>query len=92
MAPVPPGGIICGTGLGAGDSVSIDSRLSMRARASSAALGHCRLDIDVGFFNTRFHAGHHSTSRTNFAQNIEIWDRLFGTYEPVKVNYKSKGE
>ncbi|GMI16191.1 hypothetical protein TrLO_g12936, partial [Triparma laevis f. longispina] len=49
------------------------------------ALGHCRLDLNWGFFNTRFHAGHHATSRTNYAQNIELWDRLFGTYEDLKT-------
>ena len=38
------------------------------------------MDLDVVFFNTRFHAGHHGYAKCNFAQNIELWDRLFGTY------------
>jgi sterol desaturase/sphingolipid hydroxylase (fatty acid hydroxylase superfamily) len=50
------------------------------------SLGHCRLDLDVFFFRTRFHAGHHANSKTNFAQNIELWDRLFGTYKEVDVS------
>jgi sterol desaturase/sphingolipid hydroxylase (fatty acid hydroxylase superfamily) len=45
------------------------------------SLGHCRLDLNVIIFNTRFHAGHHGNSSCNFAQNIELWDRLFGTYK-----------
>jgi sterol desaturase/sphingolipid hydroxylase (fatty acid hydroxylase superfamily) len=45
------------------------------------SLGHCRLDLNIGVFNTRFHAGHHGNSSCNFAQNIEIWDRIFGTYK-----------
>jgi len=45
------------------------------------SLGHCRLDLNVFFFNTRFHAGHHGRSTCNFAQNIELWDRIFGTYK-----------
>mmetsp|Transcript_41879 Transcript_41879/g.111561 ORF Transcript_41879/g.111561 Transcript_41879/m.111561 type:complete len:345 (+) Transcript_41879:72-1106(+) len=49
------------------------------------SLGHCRLDINVGLFNTRFHAGHHAYSTCNFAQNVEIWDRLFGTYRDLDV-------
>lgn len=49
------------------------------------ALGHCRLDFNVGFFNTRFHAGHHAMSTCNFAQNVEIWDRLFGTFRPLPM-------
>ena len=53
------------------------------------ALGHGRLDFTVGFFNTRFHAGHHANSTCNFAQNIELWDRLFGTYIPLNV-YQAK--
>lgn len=50
------------------------------------ALGHCRLDLDVGFFRTRFHAGHHANSRCNFAQNIEMWDRMFGTYRELNMS------
>jgi sterol desaturase/sphingolipid hydroxylase (fatty acid hydroxylase superfamily) len=49
------------------------------------SLGHCRLDLNVIFFNTRFHAGHHGYSRCNFAQNIEIWDRIFGTYKDYSL-------
>lgn len=49
------------------------------------ALGHCRLDINIGIFNTRFHAGHHALSICNFAQNIELWDRLFGTYRDLPM-------
>lgn len=45
------------------------------------ALGHCRLDLNLGVFNTRFHAGHHGNATCNFAQNVEIWDRLFGTFK-----------
>ena len=47
------------------------------------AFGHCRLDFNLGFFNTRFHAGHHALSNCNFAQNVEIWDRIFGTFRLV---------
>ena len=50
------------------------------------SLGHCRLDLNWGVFNTRFHAGHHSKSTCNFAQNIELWDRLFGTYKDLRMN------
>lgn len=49
------------------------------------SLGHCRLDLNWGVFNTRFHAGHHAYSKCNFAQNIELWDRLFGTYRHLKM-------
>jgi len=49
------------------------------------ALGHCRLDFNVGFFNTRFHAGHHAMFKYNYAQNIELWDRIFGTYKALPV-------
>eukprot|EP00040_Diaphanoeca_grandis_P016081 m.3644 g.3644 ORF g.3644 m.3644 type:complete len:64 (-) comp2555_c0_seq1:61-252(-) len=48
------------------------------------SLGHCRLDMNVGIFDTRFHAGHHANSTCNFAQNIELWDRLFGTFRSHK--------
>jgi sterol desaturase/sphingolipid hydroxylase (fatty acid hydroxylase superfamily) len=55
------------------------------------AFGHCRLDFTVGpFFNSRFHAGHHAMFSYNYAQNIELWDRLFGTYytkELPKLNW-----
>lgn len=44
------------------------------------AFGHCRLDFNLGFFNSRFHAGHHAMFKYNYAQNIELWDRLFGTF------------
>jgi len=47
------------------------------------ALGHSRLDFNLGFFNSRFHAGHHSMFKYNYAQNIELWDRLFGTYKEL---------
>jgi sterol desaturase/sphingolipid hydroxylase (fatty acid hydroxylase superfamily) len=36
--------------------------------AFAGALGHCRLDFNLGFFNTRFHAGHHLLSVCNFSQ------------------------
>lgn len=49
------------------------------------ALGHSRLDINIWIFNTRFHAGHHAISRCNFAQNLEMWDRLFGTYRDLNM-------
>ena len=49
------------------------------------SLGHCRLDFNIGVFNSRFHAGHHAYSKCNFAQNIELWDRLFGTYRSLNV-------
>lgn len=52
------------------------------------ALGHSRLDFNLGFFNTRFHAGHHSMFKYNYAQNIELWDRLFGTYKELPVPAK----
>jgi sterol desaturase/sphingolipid hydroxylase (fatty acid hydroxylase superfamily) len=54
------------------------------------SLGHCRLDLNVGIFDTRFHAGHHSKSTCNFAQNIELWDRLFGTYKDHKQMIESR--
>ena len=56
------------------------------------SLGHCRLDINTIFFSTRFHAGHHAYSKYNFAQNIDIWDRLFNTYRDYSetVNKKRK--
>jgi len=54
------------------------------------SLGHCRLDLNLGLFNTRFHAGHHAHSKCNFAQNIELWDRLFGTYKDHKVMMESR--
>jgi len=49
------------------------------------ALGHSRLDLDIWFFNTRFHAGHHAMFKYNYAQNIEFWDRVFGTYKELPV-------
>lgn len=57
------------------------------------SLGHCRLDLNVFFFNTRFHAGHHGRSDCNFAQNIELWDRMFGTYKDyTQIMDKKKAE
>jgi sterol desaturase/sphingolipid hydroxylase (fatty acid hydroxylase superfamily) len=60
------------------------------------SLGHCRLDLNWGAFNTRFHAGHHGYSKCNFAQNIELWDRIFGTFrdygETVERKKNLKGE
>lgn len=47
------------------------------------ALGHCRLDFNIGVFNTRFHAGHHAYAKCNFAQNVELWDWIFGTYKEL---------
>lgn len=44
------------------------------------ALGHSRLDFNIGVFNSRFHAGHHAMFNVNYAQNIELWDRIFGTF------------
>ena len=35
--------------------------------------------VDFIFSNARFHAGHRANSTCNFAQNVELWDRLFGT-------------
>ena len=52
----------------------------------------CRLDLNIGVFNTRFHAGHHAYARCNFAQNIELWDRLFGTYKELTTVTKHVGE
>lgn len=49
------------------------------------ALGHSRADINIGVFNSRFHAGHHSLTFCNYAQNIELWDRLFGTYRDISM-------
>lgn len=56
------------------------------------AFGHCRLDFNLGFFNTRFHAGHHALSNCNFAQNVEIWDRIFGTFRhlPMRKDREAK--
>jgi sterol desaturase/sphingolipid hydroxylase (fatty acid hydroxylase superfamily) len=50
------------------------------------SLGHCRLDLNWGVFNTRFHAGHHAYTNCNYAQNVELWDRLFGTYRHLEVD------
>lgn len=47
------------------------------------ALGHSRLDFNIYVFNSRFHAGHHAMFNVNYAQNIELWDRIFGTYKPL---------
>jgi sterol desaturase/sphingolipid hydroxylase (fatty acid hydroxylase superfamily) len=49
------------------------------------ALGHSRIDINIGVFNSRFHAGHHAMTFCNYAQNIELWDRLFGTYKELNM-------
>jgi len=49
------------------------------------ALGHSRIDINIGVFNSRFHAGHHALTFCNYAQNIELWDRLFGTYKDLPM-------
>lgn len=54
------------------------------------AMGHSRLDMDFKFFNTRFHAGHHAMFKYNYAQNIELWDRIFGTYKELEVPAKKK--
>jgi sterol desaturase/sphingolipid hydroxylase (fatty acid hydroxylase superfamily) len=55
------------------------------------SLGHCRLDFSIlGLFDTRFHAGHHYNSGCNFAQNVEIWDRLFGTFRDHREMTKYK--
>ena len=59
--------------------------LCLWINAFVGSLGHCRLDINIVVFNTRFHAGHHKMSVCNFAQNIEIWDRLFGTYRELPM-------
>jgi len=56
------------------------------------SLGHCRLDLNVIVFDTRFHAGHHAKSTCNFAQNIEIWDRLFGTFQDHKKMMAARDE
>lgn len=49
------------------------------------ALGHSRIDVNIGVFNSRFHAGHHALTFCNYAQNIELWDRLFGTYKVLPM-------
>jgi sterol desaturase/sphingolipid hydroxylase (fatty acid hydroxylase superfamily) len=54
------------------------------------SLGHSRLDLNIGVFNSRFHAGHHAYSHCNYAQNIEIWDRLFGTFRDYSETVERK--
>lgn len=54
------------------------------------ALGHSRIDINIGVFNSRFHAGHHSLTFCNYAQNIELWDRLFGTWRDLPMKGAKK--
>jgi sterol desaturase/sphingolipid hydroxylase (fatty acid hydroxylase superfamily) len=68
------------------------------------SLGHSRLDIELkvplpgqyGFhlFRSRFHAGHHALSMCNFAQNIHLWDWLFGTlvWWPTKPATAAKSD
>ena len=50
----------------------------------AGSLGHSRVNIDIVFFRSRFHAGHHEFFTCNYAQNIEIWDKLFGTFRDPK--------
>jgi sterol desaturase/sphingolipid hydroxylase (fatty acid hydroxylase superfamily) len=54
------------------------------------SLGHSRLDLDWGVFNSRFHAGHHAYSHCNYAQNVEIWDRLFGSFRDYSETVERK--
>jgi sterol desaturase/sphingolipid hydroxylase (fatty acid hydroxylase superfamily) len=69
---------------------------SLYVNSFFGSLGHSRLDLNIGVFNSRFHAGHHAYSACNYAQNIDIWDRLFGTFrdysETVDRVKKSKGQ
>jgi sterol desaturase/sphingolipid hydroxylase (fatty acid hydroxylase superfamily) len=62
--------------------------ISMHAVMFVGALGHSRIDINVWVFNSRFHAGHHALTKCNYAQNIELWDRLFGTYRELPMSGK----
>jgi len=64
--------------------------IAMHAVMFVGALGHSRIDINVGVFNSRFHAGHHSMTFCNYAQNIELWDRLFGTYKDLPMKGAKK--
>jgi sterol desaturase/sphingolipid hydroxylase (fatty acid hydroxylase superfamily) len=59
--------------------------LAMHAVMFVGALGHSRIDINIGVFDSRFHAGHHALTTCNYAQNIELWDRLFGTYRALPM-------
>lgn len=59
--------------------------IAMHAVMFVGALGHSRIDINIGVFNSRFHAGHHQLTFCNYAQNIELWDRLFGTYKDLPM-------
>jgi len=64
--------------------------VAMHAVMFVGALGHSRIDLNVGVFNSRFHAGHHSMTFCNYAQNIELWDRLFGTYKDLPMKGAKK--
>mmetsp|Transcript_21210 Transcript_21210/g.42112 ORF Transcript_21210/g.42112 Transcript_21210/m.42112 type:complete len:277 (-) Transcript_21210:336-1166(-) len=59
--------------------------ISMHCVMFVGALGHSRIDVNIGVFNSRFHAGHHALTFCNYAQNIEVWDRLFGTYKEISM-------
>lgn len=68
------------------DSVHIVAvGLAMWSVAFVGSLGHSRADINIGVFNSRFHAGHHAMTVCNYAQNIELWDRLFGTWRELPM-------
>jgi sterol desaturase/sphingolipid hydroxylase (fatty acid hydroxylase superfamily) len=60
--------------------------------AFAGALGHCRLDLNWGVFSSRFHAGHHAYTHCNYAQNIDLWDRLFNTYRELQVEERKKSK
>jgi len=59
--------------------------IAMHAVMFVGALGHSRIDINIGVFNSRFHAGHHALTYCNYAQNIELWDRIFGTHREISM-------
>lgn len=64
--------------------------LSMWSVMFVGALGHSRADINIGVFNSRFHAGHHALTFCNYAQNVELWDRVFGTWKDLPMKGAKK--
>ncbi len=68
----------------------------------TTVLYHCGYDLLSGLFrfrerswlcffswvnSTRVHALHHEFSNKNFGLYFTLWDRIFGTYKPVKMAY-----
>jgi sterol desaturase/sphingolipid hydroxylase (fatty acid hydroxylase superfamily) len=63
---------------------------SMWSVSFVGALGHSRVDLNIGVFDSRFHAGHHALTFCNYAQNCELWDRVFGTYKVLPMKGAKK--